>query len=273
MLTRKFSCPIPIRSLTAPSGHQEQPAAIRSQAPSRQPGRGSLRPRQHPPPSSTQHQAEPNTRQQAVLDKKCPRCPIPIRSLTAPSGHQEKPAAIRSQAPYRQPGRGSLRPRQHPPPSSTQHQAEPNTRQQAVLDKKCPRCPIPIRSLTAPSGHQEQPAASSRQEPAGQPGRGSLRTRQHSQPGSTHNQAARKTRHQAALDTNCPRCPIPIRSLTAPSGHQEQPAASSRQEPAGQPGRESLRPRQHPPPSSTRHQAAHKVQNTIRQHELKMNHR
>ena len=126
-MTRKPSWPIPIRSLTAPNGHQEQPAAIRSQAPSWQPGRESLRPRQQAAPSSTQHQAEPNTRKQAVLDKKCPRCPIPIKSLTAPSGHQEQPAAIRSQAPSGQPGRESLRPRQHPPPSSTQHQAARKT--------------------------------------------------------------------------------------------------------------------------------------------------
>ena len=123
MLTRKFSWPTPIRSLTAPSGHQEQPAAIRNIWPAEQPRRGSLRPRQHPAPGRTQHQAEPDTRQQTVLDKKCPRCPIPIRSLTAPSGHQEQPAAIRSPKPAGKPGRESLRPRQHPPPSSTHHQA------------------------------------------------------------------------------------------------------------------------------------------------------
>ena len=68
--------------------HQDGPHDRRSQAPSRQPGRGSLGPRQHPTPSSTQHQEEPNTRKQAVLDKKCPRCPIPIRSLTVIMSHQ-----------------------------------------------------------------------------------------------------------------------------------------------------------------------------------------
>ena len=128
----------------------------------------------------------------------------------------------------------------------------------------------PIRSLTAPSGHQEQPAAIRSQAPSGQPGRGSLRPRQHPEPSSTHNQAAHGTRHQAALDTNCPRCPIPIRSLTAPSGHQEQPAAIRSQAPSGQPGRGSLRPRQHPEPSSTHNQAAHGTQNTIRQNKLQV---
>ena len=130
----------------------------------------------------------------------------------------------------------------------------------------------PIRSLTAPSGHQEQLAAIRSQAPSGQPGRGSLRPRQHPEPSSTHNQAAHGTRQQAALDTNCPRCPIPIRSLTDQNGHQEQPAAIRSQEPAGQPRRESLRPRQHPEPSSTHNQAAHNVQNTIRQRELKVDH-
>ena len=128
----------------------------------------------------------------------------------------------------------------------------------------------PIRSLTAPSGHQEQPAAIRSAWPAGQPGRESLRPRQQPTPSSTHHQAARRTRQQAALDTNCPRCPIPIRSLTAPSGHQEQPAAIRSAWPAGQPGRESLRPRQQPTPSSTHHQAARRTQNGIRQNELKV---
>ena len=128
----------------------------------------------------------------------------------------------------------------------------------------------PIRSLTAPSGHQEQPAAIRSQAPSGQPGRGSLRPRQHPEPSSTHNQAAHGTRHQAALDTNCPRCPIPIRSLTAPNGHQEQPAAIRSQAPSGQPGRGSLRSRQHPEPSSTHNQAAHGTQNTIRQNKLQV---
>ena len=123
MLTRKSSCQTPIRSLKAPSGHQEQPAAIRNPKPAGQPRRESLRPRQQPPPSSAQNQAEPNTRKQAVLDKKCPRCPIPIRSLKAPSGHQEQPAAIRNPKPAGQPRRKSLRPRQQAAPSSTHHQA------------------------------------------------------------------------------------------------------------------------------------------------------
>ena len=122
MLTRKSSWPTPIRSLTAPSGHQEQPAAIRSPKPAGQPRRESLRPRQQAAPSSTHHQAEPNTRKQAVLDKKCPRCPIPIRRLTASSSHQWQPAAIRSPKPARQPRRESLRPRQQAAPSSTHHQ-------------------------------------------------------------------------------------------------------------------------------------------------------
>lgn len=123
MLTQKSSWQIPIRSLTAPSGHQEQPAATRSPKPAGQPRRESLRPRKQAAPSSTLHQAEPNTRQQAVLDKKCPRCPTPIRSMTAPNGHQEQPAAIRSTWPAGQPGRENLRPRQQPTPSSAQNQA------------------------------------------------------------------------------------------------------------------------------------------------------
>lgn len=132
---------------------------------------------------------------------------------------------------------------------------------------------IPIRSLKAPSGHQEQPAAIRNPKPAGQPGRESLRPRQQPAPSSTNHQAARRTRQQAELDTNCPRCPIPIRSLTASSGHQEQPAAIRRPKPAGQPRRESLRPRQQEAPSSTHHQAAHETKNAIRQNKLKVDHR
>ena len=130
----------------------------------------------------------------------------------------------------------------------------------------------PIRSLTAPSGHQEQPTAIRSREPAGQPRRESLRPRQQAAPSSDHHQAAHGTRNQAALDTNCPSSPIPIRSLTAPSGHQEQPTAIRSREPAGQPRRKSLRPRQHPTPGSTHYQAAHRTQDAIRQHELKMDH-
>ena len=129
--------------------------------------------------------------------------------------------------------------------------------------------PIPIRSLKAPSGHQEQPAAIRSTKPAGQPGRESLRPRQQPPPSSAQNQAARRTRQQAGLDTNCPRCPTPIRSLKALSGHQEQTVAIKSTKPAGQPGRESLRPRQQPPPSSAQNQAARRTQNVIRQHKLK----
>ena len=132
---------------------------------------------------------------------------------------------------------------------------------------------IPIRSLTAPSSHQEQPAAIRDPWPAEQPGRESLRPRQQPPPSNAQNQAARRTRKQAALDTNCPRCPIPIRSLTAPSSHQEQPAAIRDPWTAEQPGRESLRPRQQPPPSNAQNQAARRTQNAIRQHKLKVGHR
>ena len=65
---------------------------------------------------------------------------------------------------------------------------------------------------------------------------------------------------------------IPIRSLTAPSGHQEQSAAIRDPWPAEQPGREGLRPRQQPTPSSTHHQAARRAQNAIRQNKLKVDH-
>ena len=128
----------------------------------------------------------------------------------------------------------------------------------------------PIRSLTAPSGHQEQPTAIRSREPAGQPRRESLRPRQQAAPSSDHHQAAHGTRNQAALDTNCPSSPIPIRSLTAPSGHQEQPAAIRSQEPAGQPRRESLRPGQQAAPGSIKLQAARRTKNAIRQHKLKV---
>lgn len=128
MLTQKSSWQTPIRSLKAPSGHQEQPAAIRSTKPAGQPERESLRPRQQPPPSSAQNKASRRTRQQTALDKNCPRCPIPIRNLKDPSGLQEPTAAIRSPWPAGQPGRESLKPRQQPAPSSTHHQAARRTR-------------------------------------------------------------------------------------------------------------------------------------------------
>lgn len=134
-------------------------------------------------------------------------------------------------------------------------------------------CQTPIRSLKAPSGHQEQPATIRSTWPAGRPGRESLRPRQQPPQSSTHNQEARRTRNQAALDTNCPRCQILTRSLTAPSGHQEQPAAIRSTWPAGQPGRENLKPRQQPPPSSTQNQEARRTQNVIRQHKLKVGNR
>ena len=132
--------------------------------------------------------------------------------------------------------------------------------------------PTLIRSLTVISDRQQPPTAIRSTWPAGQPGRESLRPGQQPTPSSAQNQAAHRTRNQAALDTNCPRCPIPIRSLTAPNGHKEPPAAIRSTWPAGQPGRESLRPGRQPTPSSTQNQAAHRTRNTIRQRELKVDH-
>ena len=128
MLTRKFSWPTPIRSLTDQSGHQEQPTAIRNTWPAGQPGKKSLRPRKQTPSSSTHHQAARRTRQKPALDKNCPRCPIPIRNLKDPSVLQEPPATIRSTKPAGQPGKESLRPRKQTPSSSTHHQTARRTK-------------------------------------------------------------------------------------------------------------------------------------------------